>query len=169
MQTFLPYTSFRQSAASLDDVRLRKQILECEQIVNAIERGTGWKNHPVTKQWTGFLDGLYSYARCCLAEYRKRCGTKFVNYDAFFGEHEDIESELPWWLADKHYHAGQRGHLYRKDPAYYAKFKQDENSPLLYPVNDLECLVERVDAGKFRKFPNGVKIYKSVIDAAKGY
>ena len=36
MQTFLPYSDFQKCAEVLDGKRLRKQIVECEQILNCL-------------------------------------------------------------------------------------------------------------------------------------
>lgn len=60
MQTFLPYPSFTLSAICLDNKRLNKQILECDQILNALAPGStsGWRNHPAVKMWRGYEPAL---------------------------------------------------------------------------------------------------------------
>jgi hypothetical protein len=54
MQTFLPSTSFIQSAKCLDYKRLGKQRVEAKTIINILEGKTtsnAWRNHPATKMW----------------------------------------------------------------------------------------------------------------------
>jgi hypothetical protein len=69
MQTFLPSPSFRESAQCLDNKRLVKQILECGQILGALDpkayeiifmkpkTGSGWTNHPAVRMWSITTDG----------------------------------------------------------------------------------------------------------------
>lgn len=50
MQTFLPYKSFAESAACLDNKRLGKQRVEVLQILKALHNPSyGWQNHPAVK------------------------------------------------------------------------------------------------------------------------
>lgn len=53
MQVFLPYKDTFKTAIVLDNRRLNKQIIEINQILNAIYgHSNGWKNHPVTKMYS---------------------------------------------------------------------------------------------------------------------
>jgi len=97
MQTFLPFSDFRVTAACLDDKRLGKQRVECKQILLALKAGprqgfdaatrswkslslfesspeltraTPWYNHPATKMWKGFEYGLCLYAQSICREWR---------------------------------------------------------------------------------------------------
>jgi len=74
MQTFLPYPSFTLSAICLDNKRLNKQILECDQILNALAPGStsGWRNHPAVKMWRGYEPALIQYQNACMYEWKRR-------------------------------------------------------------------------------------------------
>lgn len=62
MNTFLPYPSFRHSAACLDDKRLGKQRVETIQILRAhLDDGYGWQNHPAVRMWRGYSFQLAEY------------------------------------------------------------------------------------------------------------
>lgn len=62
MQTFLPFSNFEQCAATLDKKRCFKQVVEAAQIIKTlIGQSTAWKNHPVMKQWTGYVNCLSYY------------------------------------------------------------------------------------------------------------
>ena len=72
MQTFLPYPDFHQSVRVLDTKRLGKQRVECMQILNAMEFGGGWVNHPATKMWKDNRDALCAYMAACIDEWTFR-------------------------------------------------------------------------------------------------
>ena len=72
MQTFLPYDSFEESASVLDWKRLGKQRVEAMQIVNAIEKQTGWRHHPVVHMWTPYIPALKHYTNVMIEEWIKR-------------------------------------------------------------------------------------------------
>ena len=61
MQTFLPYSSFKDTAKVLDYRRLGKQRVEGMQIIQTIENQNGWKNHPIVKMWTPYVPALKQY------------------------------------------------------------------------------------------------------------
>ena len=96
MNIFLPYEdNINKSVEVLDDKRLIKQILECYQLLQLVEKekqngdvlkGAGYHNHPIYKhykQYENFLF-LYGYTCCCEYEYR------FDNHHRYFEyfEHE---------------------------------------------------------------------------------
>lgn len=65
MQVFVPYKEPLKVAQCLDKRRLSKQIIECQQIIDAIGLvGKGWINHPVTKMYTRHLFWLIYYKKC---------------------------------------------------------------------------------------------------------
>ena len=54
-----------QTAAMLDNRRLHKQIVECKQILSALEGNTKhWRNHPCTIQYELHTDWLSLYMKC---------------------------------------------------------------------------------------------------------
>lgn len=75
MQTFLTDIDYIQSASSLDNGRLNKQITEVWQIcltINDSERG--WQNHPAVNMWRDYKDSLLVYGLCCYSEWQYRYG-----------------------------------------------------------------------------------------------
>lgn len=64
MQVFI-IGSALETAQALDKKRLNKQIVECKQILNAIEGKTkAWANHPCTKQYKEHIEWLIAYTHC---------------------------------------------------------------------------------------------------------
>ena len=62
MQVFVPYPSPIDVAKCLDHRRLRKQIIECDQILKAIRgESEALKNHPVVKMYTHAFLWLWYY------------------------------------------------------------------------------------------------------------
>ena len=65
MQVFIPYASPIDVAKCLDPRRLRKQVIECEQIERAVMgESKAWSNHPVTKMYAHNLGWLHDYTLC---------------------------------------------------------------------------------------------------------
>lgn len=136
MQTFLPYSNFRESAMVLDRQRLGKQRVEAKQILLALTgQSKGWVNHPATRMWRGHTSALALYGRLMCLEWRIRGYVD--NLDPFFSEHYDLATlTLPAWLGDPDFHASHRSNLLRKDLAYYSQFGWSESTdlPYIWPV-----------------------------------
>lgn len=135
MQTFLPYSNYRQSMSVLDPSRLGNQVYR-EGLT--ILRG-GWKHHPASKMWAAHRHQLISYLLDGLIELEKR--GKF--YPHIRGEIYDLSEEIPqeeWaippWLGDPDFHASHRSNLLRKDPEWYGQFGwiEPDNLPYVWPV-----------------------------------
>lgn len=131
MQTFLPYVDFTRSAQCLDTKRLVKQIVECQQIFNALllPEAKGWKNHPAVTQWKGYESSLLDYMAEMVEEYfqrfpAKRGNSKSWNYvlKTFWATGLIGRSESPHWLGNPELHASHRANLLRKDPTFYGTF-----------------------------------------------
>ena len=126
MQTFLPYADFDRCAKVLDNKRLYKQIVECKQILQAIENKrngikSGWQNHPATLMWFEYYNQLKSYQWCMLREWVKRrwgfhiCVTPSDKlYSACFNK--------PDWLGNDKLHKSHRLNLLFKDPDHYSQY-----------------------------------------------
>lgn len=64
MQVFIIGTPF-ETAEALDIRRLNKQMIENQQIMDAIlGTGKGWFNHPVVKSYKNHFHWLYYYNLC---------------------------------------------------------------------------------------------------------
>jgi hypothetical protein len=135
MQTFLPVASFEESARILDYRRLGKQRVEAAQLIKAITVGSGWSNHPASKQWRGHLLLLCEYGVVMCHEWKRR-GYEDNLLDVFRDASVDAPVvEDPKWLGLEVYHASHRSNLLRKDPLYYRKFGWSEplNLPYVWP------------------------------------
>lgn len=137
MQTFLPLSSFYQSASCLDYRRLGKQRVECKQILFALQGKTkGWVNHPATKMWKGYEGSLILYATIICEEWLRR-GYKDNQLKFFLEEYGKIEDSynkfiFPHWFGDDEFHASHRSNLLRKDKEFYSKFGWPEEDGLEY-------------------------------------
>lgn len=103
MQTFLPYSNFEACAQSIDDVRLNKQIVECQQILMALSgEMKAYKNHPAILMWKGHEGSLFQYAGCCAHEYFRRSGKdshgSYAKMIEMVGNNYSVK--LPWWFND---------------------------------------------------------------------
>lgn len=79
MQVFI-IGSPLDTAKNLDRRRLNKQIIECQQILNAIDGKTkSWSNHPCTIQYREHKSWLINYLNT-LIHYRRyiMCGSVFL-------------------------------------------------------------------------------------------
>lgn len=98
MQTFLPSSSFSQSAKWLDNQRLGKQRVEVLQILKSLTNPEyGWQHHPAVKMWRGYEDSLVDYGVNICNEwiargYNDTCKNKII---AFY---TDDYTSMPSWL-----------------------------------------------------------------------
>ena len=141
MQVFVPYPEPIKVARCLDPRRLNKQIIECKQILDAINgTGKGWFNHPVTKMYRDHSEWLENYW-CCL-EYYQHCNLEIAE------EYNKMAMSLiPPFLTEGFCDQHKR-RLYTKNPEHYKQFseygKTEEN---WYFVE-----------GELRKYINGKRI-----------
>jgi hypothetical protein len=132
MQTFLPYSSFTQSAQALDNRRLNKQLVEVQQILKALsDPGYAWQNHPAVNMWRGYDWALVEYGLACYCEWmirhtQGRRGGKLTHKSGAFIVNYRASGlpALPSWLGGP-IHASHRAALKHKDPVFYAGFEED--------------------------------------------
>jgi hypothetical protein len=139
MQTFLPYSDFSKSAGVLDRARLGKQRVETWQIYLALTNPEyGWKNHPATKMWRGYVGALLEYGQVICQEWISR-GYKDTLLNKFQNAKTSgnvFSLEMPFWLGDVAFHASHRANLLRKFPEHYNKFNWTDSPtlPYVWPV-----------------------------------
>lgn len=127
MQTFLPFSSYTESARCLDRQRLGKQRLETYQILCALrDPNYGWQNHPAVNMWRGYESCLAIYGLTICFEWIER-GYKdnmYPRIENIWNEYsyEHQERERPPWIGNPHFHASHRAMLFKKDPEYYSGF-----------------------------------------------
>ena len=103
MQTFLPSTSFEQSAEWLDTKRLGKQRVECLQILRALTNPDyGWQSHPAVEMWRGYECALARYGLKICEEWIKR-GYKDTCFQKIVDVFDGIVpyQENPPWLTEE--------------------------------------------------------------------
>lgn len=141
MQVFTPYPEPVKTADCLDSRRLNKQIIECRQILAAIEgESEAWKNHPIVKQYKNYIPYLHAYIMCLIAFKDNRLEDAIAHSDcAMLYKPEFLTTEF----CDQH-----KRRLYTKDKLFYAPFyKYGESQENWYFVD-----------GKLLKYINGKMI-----------
>lgn len=123
MQTFAPEgTAIRLGFERLDRQRLGKQRVETYQLIRAtLGLSRGWRNHPATLMWDGYLCALahYGYVNCEV--WRERGYVD--NLQPVFEKVRDVgiqhgdHPEPPRFLDD--IRDSHRSNLIKKDPNHY--------------------------------------------------
>jgi hypothetical protein len=124
MQTFLPYPDFVQSIKVLDYRRLGKQRVETFQVLNILLDRTptkGWRNHPVTRMWTGYEEALKLYQNYTILEWIDRGYNNTMKFEDI--DHSSIV--YPSWFGSDEFHRSHRSNLLRKDYEYYSQYFDD--------------------------------------------
>lgn len=129
-----------ETAMALDPKRLRKQVIECRQILDAINGAKAWSNHPCVLQYRGYEAWLRAYYGCLYSYVR--------------GKEQDaiVYSELadairPDWHTQEYYDQMKR-RLYTKDKEHYKQWADlGESNENWYFVD-----------GSWRKYVNGKRI-----------
>lgn len=126
MQTFLPYPDLVKSVQVLDYKRLGKQRVETFQVLNILLNRTptkGWRNHPVTRMWTGYEEALKLYQNHTISEWILRG----YNNNMKFEEVDTKNLVMPKWFGLSEFHRSHRSNLLRKDYEYYSEYFDDPN------------------------------------------
>jgi len=141
MQTFLPYSDFNKVAKCLDSTRLYKQIVECKQILQTLDKieykrthykngdeykKLPWENHPAVLMWKGYELTLRDYQEAMLQEWIiRRWNTYGMPNSFLISSDSEKFGKDPEWLGDERLHSSHRAMLHWKDPEYYRSFKFD--------------------------------------------
>ena len=141
MQVFIVGSPL-ETAQCMDKLRLNKQILECQQILDALNGAKAWSNHPCVLQYRGHEFWLRCYRRVL---------ESFIKKDEFrirFWSWRASES-TPHWHTQEYYDQMKR-RLYTKDHEHYKQWAylgfSDEN------------WYWSQDENKFIKYINGKRI-----------
>lgn len=177
MQTFLPYPEYRKSMIVLDGSRLRKQAVECKQILMVhLGQTDAYANHPAVLMWTGYVPSLFAYMKTCMVEIERRgfsheLLTKWCNTEHDKNVGPGLWDQTPPWLGDDDLHRSHRSNLLRKDFALYSErfSKHGEKldppdltyiwpeplSPTTYTVRLSKPDIKRINTGE-RTLPRGL-------------
>lgn len=116
MQVFIIGSPY-ETAMFLDKKRLNKQIVECIQMLKALEGlSKGWRNHPCTIQYDKHRYWLWVYM-LCLAAYREE---QYFNSILFS---EVCERYKPEFHTDEYFEQMKR-RLYTKDKEHYSYWSE---------------------------------------------
>jgi hypothetical protein len=134
MQTFLPYSSFSETARCLDNKRLGKQRVEAFTIIEILEGRTktkAWLHHPCLLMWRGYENNLKYYYNDILREWINR---GFNNHMLFFNV--KIGWRNPEWLYDEKIYSSHRAALLTKNYGWYKQFgwKEEPKIDYYWPV-----------------------------------
>lgn len=117
MQVFVPYSAPIDVARCLDPKRLNKQIIECQQILDAIDgKSDAWKNHPVTKMYYPYRNWLEHYLNT-LANFKEGD----LGHAEWWNKHANYIR--PAFLTDEFCDQHKR-RLYTKAPSLYPQFEE---------------------------------------------
>lgn len=102
------------TAMALDKRRLNKQIIECRQILDALNGAKAWSNHPCVLQYRESILWLRNYMKC-LDCYQRR--------DIFSAElfSSACNAIRPPFHTQEYFDQMKR-RLYTKDPVHYAQW-----------------------------------------------
>ena len=125
MQTFLPYSDFRECARILDNKRLNKQIIEAYQIYTG---RVPQKNHPACLMWEKHKGVLPMYMGMMCVEYMSRFNKPHSVVEKVFAVHgDDIcfylslwDRPVPLFARNTLVNLSHCVNLIRKDPDFYA-------------------------------------------------
>ena len=142
MQVFIIGTPF-ETAEALDVRRFNKQMIENQQIMNAIlGSGKGWFNHPVVKSYKNHFHWLYYY-NLCLFWYSR--GDKPMAKKMS----EQAMAFKPNFHTVEYFNQMKR-RLFEKDEEYYKQWS--------YLGKSLDNWYLSDDENKFIKYINGKRI-----------
>lgn len=95
MQVFVPYPSPIDVAKCLDKRRLRKQIIECNQILKAIYgESKAWANHPVVNMYRPYIQFLAAYSDTLWA-FQNGCDYWVQGLSELADAHRPLSSPTP--------------------------------------------------------------------------
>jgi hypothetical protein len=114
MQVFIIGSPY-ETAKVLDKKRLNKQIIECKQIISAINSKTkAWRNHPCTIQYRNHLKWLIGY-ELCLRSYMRGDDAQALIASAY------ANIERPKFHTQEYFDNMKR-RLYTKNHEHYKQF-----------------------------------------------
>ena len=139
MQVFIIGTPL-ETATALDNRRLNKQIIECQQILDALNGAKALSNHPCVLQYRGYEKWLEHYLSC-LTLYK---------HNAYI--HAKVCSDLaqmckPEWHTTEYFDQMKR-RLYSKNNEHYKQWENlGESNQNFYYVD-----------GEWRVYENGKRL-----------
>ena len=141
MQVFIVGTPL-ETAKALDGRRLQKQIVECLQILEALNGAKVWSNHPCVLQYKGHERWLLNYMYCLMG---------YIQGDLLFALNSNNNcSKLVPNFHTQEYFTQMKKRLYTKNKEHYAQWSYLGESDCNWYWSD--------DENKFIKYINGKRI-----------
>lgn len=141
MQVFIVGSPL-ETAMALDPLRLNKQLLETQQILDALNGKKAWSRHPAVLQYRGYEKYLEFYLES-LKYYQQGNCLGSAMYSAFA-----VALSPEWHCAE--YHDQMKRRLYTKNPEHYKQWEHLGTS--------LENWYWSQKENKFIKYRNGKRI-----------
>ena len=139
MQVFIIGTPL-ETAMALDPKRLNKQIIECGQILDALNGAKAWSNHPCVLQYRGYEKWLEIYKGILMSYEKCEFGSAILT-------NMYVDNYRPDWHTQEYYDQMKR-RLYTKDPGHYKQWAYlGESVENWYFVD-----------GEWRKYVNGKRV-----------
>ena len=129
-----------ETADALDKRRLNKQVIECRQILSAIEgRSRAWANHPCVLMYREHTSWLYEYLRCLELARHEYMAANICIINA--------DKVRPPFHTDAYFDQMKR-RLYTKDNEFYKQWEHLGESDVNWYFVD----------GEWRRYRNGRRI-----------
>ena len=142
MQVFIVGTPL-ETAQALDKSRLNKQIIECKQILDALNGAKAWNKHPAVLQYKGYEKWLISYLECLTAYQNVQ------RLEASIQSQYACDWYKPHWHTQDYYDQMKR-RLYTKDKEHYKQW---------WSLGTSDCnWYYSQDEEKFIKYINGKRV-----------
>lgn len=139
MQVFIVGTPL-ETAKALDGRRIQKQIIECQQILAALNGAKAWSNHPCVLQYKGYERWLLNYMYCLMG---------YIQGDMLFAlnSNRNCQNLTPNFHTQEYFNQMKK-RLYTKNKEYYSQWSNlGESEENWYFVD-----------GEWRKYINGKRI-----------
>lgn len=114
MQVFI-VGSPMETGKVLDRLRLNKQIIECNQILAALDGAKAWRNHPCILQYREHKDWLIHYTNCL------NCIAKGMWGDAEI--HSELADRIRPSFHTEEYFTQMKRRLYTKNNSHYRQWE----------------------------------------------
>lgn len=146
MQVFIVGSPL-ETARALDKRRLNKQIIECKQILDALDGAKAWSNHPCVLQYRGHKEWLRLYKRFLesYVEYME-FGTDMAKDNIRVYGHTCFLMTPPFHTEE--YFDQMKRRLYTKMPEHYKQWEHLGESDVNWYFVD----------GEWRYYRNGKRI-----------
>ena len=141
MQVFIIGSPYETAMAMAGDTRrYNKQIIECQQILDALNGKKAWRNHPCTLQYKDYQYWLLLYLNCLVS---------YQSGEFNFAKRvsEWVDAERPSFHTEEFFDQMKR-RLYTKNPEHYAQWAYLGTSKINWYFVD----------GEWRYYKNGKRV-----------